>query len=129
MTPVSFVSLPLIHSVRSLCDHASNGQPEAPPESNPYMAAVVTDLPGDNTGSAVKRPSTRFVLLSVLGGMVIAIVTFCLTFFVTCAGMLSSGNGQNFSFEVLVAISTLVAFVAAVLFTWEIQKRIERNRK
>ena len=112
-----------------MSDLAPNDQPEASPESNPYMAADMADLPGDNTGSAVKRPSIRFVVLSVLGGMVIAIVTFCLTFFVTCAGMLSSGNGQNFSFEVLVAISTLVAFVAAVLFTWAIQKRIERNRK
>lgn len=98
--------------------------PEVPSEFNPYLTVEVMDHPGHNLPPLSKQPGSLAIAMSVLAGVFTAIVVFCLTFFVTCVGMVSSGNGRSFSFEGLIAISTITALVAAILAAWGILKLI-----
>ena len=87
-----------------------------PPDVNPYVAPEVTDIAASATDR--RKPGTLAVVISVVLGLVVAVLVFGATFFFTCVGVMSTRSLDN-EFGILLvflvaSLTTVAAFVFAV---------------
>ena len=87
------------------------------PEPNPYEVSPFTD-PAATPGQRSK-PGPVAVVFSVILGLVVAVVMFCVTFFFTCLGMMSVQKPDiNAAGEVIVFAVAGVTAIASFIFTY-----------
>jgi len=79
------------------------------PEPNPYEFSPFTD-PAASPDQRSK-PGPIAVVFSVILGLVVAVVMFCVSFFFTCLGVMSLPQHQS---EFDLAICSIIAGVTAI---------------
>ncbi len=86
------------------------------PEPNPYEVSPFTDPAAIRDDRS--KPGPVAVGFSVTLGLIVAIATFCVTFFFTCLGMISVQQPEINEFgEVIVFAVAGVTALAAFMFT------------
>lgn len=91
-------------------------EPKPQPDENPYLAPQVADIATSVTDR--QKPGAVAVVLTVVLGLVTAVIAFAVTFFFTCLGMLSIDGLDNESgWGVVLLVAGLTA-VAAFIFTF-----------
>ncbi len=100
--------------------------PEDLPDSNPYdVLEIKTELQSNSALPSRKR-SILATALVIVTGSTAAFFAFCVTFYVTCNGIVSSGNYRNLGGFGLFFVSFVPGFFAAAAVILVILK-IHRN--
>jgi hypothetical protein len=90
-------------------------------EENPYIAPQVTDIAASVTPR--QKPSTVAVVISVVLGIVVAVLVFGVSFFFTCLGVMSVRSLDNeFGMVVTFLVASLTAVAAFVFTVWGLLK-------
>ena len=101
-----------------------------PPDDNPFVAPQVPDHAGLPDGLK-RQPGPVAIIFSVLVGIVVAAVTFCVTFFFTCLGVMAIDEQIGEAGEVFVFLVAGLTAIAALWLTVKILLwfvRIIKNR-
>ncbi len=99
------------------------------PEPNPYEVSPFTDpvvIRDDRL-----KPGPVAIVFSVILGLLVAVVMFCVTFFFTCLGMMSVQKPDiNAAGEVIVFAVAGVTAIASFIFTyWGVLKLVRMFKR